>query len=264
MRTLEIIGHGFIAGNLHGLRGRHPGVTVLAAGVSRTSVTSPAEFARETRLVRETLRRCRADGHTAVFLSTASAAMYGTTRRPAAENDPVRPVSPYGRHKLALEHAVADSGADFLILRLSHLVGTGQHPDQLLPAMIAQLRSGSVQVYRGAYRDLLDVRHMVLILDGLLTLRARGMVVNVASGVPEPIERIVAELESRLGTRARREVVDVVNGRTEVSIAVLRSLLPQVGELAFGPTYLPTLLDHYVGPASVGGTDVKTVQQNRR
>jgi nucleoside-diphosphate-sugar epimerase len=244
---VEVIGRGFVARHLAGMLDRHPHVTVLAAGVSRTAVTARPEFEREATLVRDTLRRCRALRRAVVFLSTASASMYGSTERPATEALPVEPPTPYGRHKLELERAVAASGCAWLTLRLSHLVGHGQHPEQLLPALVAQVRSGTVRVRRGACRDLLDVRHMVRALDLLLGAGVCGMVVNLASGVPEPVERIVGGVEHRLGVSARRQVLDVgAAERTVVSIDRLRALVPDVAGFGFGPAYLPALLDRYV------------------
>jgi dTDP-4-dehydrorhamnose reductase len=48
----------------------------------------------------------------------------GDGRAPYVETDPVRPLSAYGRSKLAGERAVAGSGADHVIARTSWLFGT--------------------------------------------------------------------------------------------------------------------------------------------
>ncbi|GAA4832400.1 NAD-dependent epimerase/dehydratase family protein [Saccharopolyspora rosea] len=242
---MQIIGHGFVAHHLAGLADRHEHVVVIAAGVSRTTTTSRAEFDREARLVRDVVRRCGREGRLVVFLSTASAGMYGSRGSPGTEDGP-HPTSAYARHKLAMEAVVTRSRAPWLVLRLSHLVGTRHNPAQLVPALVRQVRSGSVVVYRGAYRDLLDVRHMLHVLDRLLALRVAGQVVNVASGRSEPVERIVDGIERRLGVTARRTVVDAGEGWWGVSIDRLRALVPEVGAFGFDADYLPALLDRYV------------------
>ncbi len=53
--TAEVIGDGFIARHLRRHPLPHHRVTVLAAGVSRTSETAPEQFAREARLSLYTL-----------------------------------------------------------------------------------------------------------------------------------------------------------------------------------------------------------------
>jgi nucleoside-diphosphate-sugar epimerase len=245
---MEVIGGGFLAGHLIGAIGdRHPHVTAVAAGVSSTSVTEAGQFDREAALVYDVLRRCRDRGRVVVFFSTASGALYGGADCPATEDGPVFPTATYGRHKLALERAVQLSGARHLVLRLSHLAGTGQRAHQLLPGLIRQVYSGALTVHRDATRDVLDVRHAVAALAGLLDAGVENEVVNVASGRPEPVTRIVDGIEERLGATASRSMVDNPNPPLNaVSVAKLLGLLPAAARFGFGPHYLAALLDRYV------------------
>ncbi|MEU8814246.1 NAD-dependent epimerase/dehydratase family protein [Actinoplanes sp. NPDC048796] len=245
---MQIVGRGFLAHHLAPLADSHPRVVAVAAGVSTTVVDQTAEFDREAALLYDVLHHCRATGSTIVFFSTASAAMYGADASPGTENGPVFPTSPYGRHKLALEGVVQNSGVDWLVFRLSHLVGDAQRPHQLLPLLVAGVLAGTVSVHRGGHRDLVDVRHMVVALDRLLREGVRNRTVNIASGIPQPVETIVAGIERRLGRTAERRVIDVPVTRTLVSTALLRSLVPEAAEFGFGPGYLDALLDNYVGP----------------
>ncbi|HEY8978437.1 MAG TPA: NAD-dependent epimerase/dehydratase family protein [Streptomyces sp.] len=242
---MDIIGRGFLAGSLTALAASHPRVTVLAAGVSTTVVDAEAEFRRERDLVMATAASCRRSGRLLVFLSTASHALYGTTTTPADESAPLAPETAYGRHKLSLEESVRASGAPWLVLRLSHVVGRGQRPHQLLPTLVRQVAAGAVTVYRGAHRDLVDVRDVVRAVDGLLSRGVRDETVNVASGTPYAVEDIVTGVERRLRTRAVRRVVDSGAARTLVSVERLRLLVPQACPPG-GPPYLDGLLDRYV------------------
>jgi nucleoside-diphosphate-sugar epimerase len=243
---MEIVGNGFLARHFGAHFGdRHPGTTVIAAGVSTTVATDLAAFDREADLVHDVVRRCSAEGRTVVLLSTSSAAMYGTDGEPGTEDGPVFPRNPYGRHKLALERVCTLSGTPWLALRLTHIAGPGQQPDQLLPALTRQVLAGEVTVHRGAYRDLLEVGHLPPVLDALLDRNVTDEVVNVASGNPLAIEDIVDGIEQRLRTRAERTFVSRPAARTLVSTEKLRRLVPAFAELDFGPGYLDTLLDHY-------------------
>jgi nucleoside-diphosphate-sugar epimerase len=242
---VEIVGKGFIARNLERIAGSHPDVVAVAAGVSSTGCRSEEEFQREVELVYGTVRRCRAEGRRLLFFSSASAAMYASPGCPGREDGPVYPLSTYGRHKLAMEAALALSGVDYLVLRLTHVIGAHQRIHQLLPGLVAQLRSGSIEVHRGAHRDLIAADDLVTIVDVLLERRVTGTVVNVGSGFAVPAERIVAHLEDRLGTSAAWSWVDRPVDY-HVSTERLRRLVPAVAGMGFGPDYYQRVLDRYV------------------
>ena len=244
---MDVVGNGFLARHLRPHFGaRYPDVTAIAAGVSSAGSTEGAAFDREANLVYDVLRRCRAEGRTVVFFSTASTGMYTGADCPGTEHGPVYPRTPYGRHKLGLERVCALSGTPCLVLRLGYIVGAGAPPDQLLPALTRQVLAGEVTVFRGAQRDLVDVRHLVLVLDRLLAARVAGEVVNVATGVPRDVEDVLAALERRLGVTAARRYVAHDLEHTAVDTAKVRELVPEFAELDFGPRYLDELLDRYV------------------
>lgn len=243
---MEIIGSGFIARALRPIVRRHSRAVVFAAGVSRTDTTSAVEFGREADLLYETIHRCRADEGTLVYLSTASAAMYRGTEDSGREDGPVFPRTPYGRHKLAMEAVLTASGCAPLILRLAHLVGPDQPSHQLVPALLAQIRTGVVTVYRGASRDLIDVADAVSIIDLLLTDGVRDEVVNVGSGVAVPIGDVVDHLEKRLGATPEHRVVGADGNDHRLSTEKLYRLVPAARQVGFGPQYYRRVLDRYL------------------
>lgn len=247
---MEVVGRGFLAHYLvEAFADRYPDVTVVAAGVTKTLAAAVADFDREANLVYDVARRCRWQGRTVVFFSTSSDGMYGALDSPGHEDGPVFPTTPYGRHKLGIEAVLARCGARWLTVRLSHVVGSGQQPHQLVPALTTQIGTGVVTVHRNVYRDLIDVRHVMIALDRLLANEISDQIVNIASGCPERVERIVTEIERRLAVTARREMIDKPEAvRTVISTARLRGVMPEWDELGFGPNYLPALLDRYVGP----------------
>ncbi|MFJ9445122.1 NAD-dependent epimerase/dehydratase family protein [Kitasatospora sp. NPDC101235] len=240
---MEIIGRGFIARNLEPLAAAHPDALILAAGVSSTVGTSVVEFRREAELLESVLEKVTADGRRLVFFSTASSGVYGAPGCGGREDEPVAPSTPYAAHKLGLEETVRQSGADYLILRLSHLVGEHQRGHQLIPALVEQIRAGVVQVRSGASRDLLDVADMVRILDVLLATGVSGQVLNVASGYPVPIEAILDHLELALGVRATHEVTESTPGNGYVSTERLAQLVPSIAELGFDADYYRRVID---------------------
>lgn len=263
-RTLadNLVGRGFLARSLAPVAERHPGTVILAAGVSLASTTAPEAFAREAALLDATVDACRASGRRLLLFSTASTGMYGAVDGPGREDAPVVPGTPYARHKLALEERVRASGADHLVLRLSHVVGPGQPPHQLLPTLVRQLREGLVQVHLRATRDLIGVGEVVTVVDGLLALGLRSTVVNVASGTAVPVPAVVDHLERRLGLTCRREVRDTGSG-CAVDIGRLRSLLPGAADVLSGPHYPRGVLDRYADSVTAGrSTPRRTERQD--
>ncbi|MGW4521079.1 NAD-dependent epimerase/dehydratase family protein [Amycolatopsis sp. NPDC004378] len=245
---MDIVGAGFLARHLAPLAGRHPDSVVLAAGVTAVASATEADFRRERDLVVQSLARCRSTGKKLVFLSTASTALYNAAPAAGSEHDAVRPSTPYGLHKYSLERTIARSAVDYLVLRLAHVTGPHQKPYQLVPSLTSQVRRGTVQIYRGATRDLIDVDDFVTIVDKLLTAGVTGDVVNVASGVSIPVERIVDRLEAGLGIAAHRTTVHSVRAHA-VSIDKLRGLV--AGLPNFRPDYPLAVIDRYLAAAGL-------------
>jgi nucleoside-diphosphate-sugar epimerase len=242
---MEIIGGGFLAQSLKPIAERHPDATVLAAGVSSTSVISPKAFLREATLLGELLDKCAVSGRRIVFLSTATSGMYSGLDGAGREDAPVSPVTSYARHKLALEQAITASGVDHLVLRLTHTVGAHQRAHQLLPSLVRQIRSGHVTIYRGASRDLIDIVDVVRIIDALLAADVSRTVVNVASGYAVPAGDIVDHIERRLGVVAEKDYVDQPDGRP-VAIDKLIRLAPITRTMGFGRDYFRKVIDRHL------------------
>ncbi|MEV8440073.1 NAD-dependent epimerase/dehydratase family protein [Actinosynnema sp. NPDC051121] len=241
---MEITGRGFIARNLGGLSDRYDDVLALAAGVSFVSPEDPeTEFSRETDLVTRAARRCRAQGRKLVLFTTASAAVYGTPGCSGDEECSHPPTTPYGRHKLAMERIVRESGCRWLILRLSHLVGPDQPPHQLVPTLTRDVLAGRVRIFRGARRDMLDVRDFVTILDSLLGADVTGEVVNVASGTSTPVVDLVRHIAALLAEDPQHEYVDRSSDH-QVRIDKLLSLVGHRGHTV--DQYYKHVLDRYV------------------
>lgn len=241
---MEVIGSGFLAGNLATLASSHDGVVVAAFGVCVASGIPEADFAREATRLYELISRCEQRQETLVFFSTASAAMYAVPGRAGTEDGPVFPSTAYGRHNLALEAVLAASAVDYLVLRLTHVVGPAQHAQMLVPSLVRQIESGAVRLYRGARRDLIDVADVVTVVDRLLAAGVSRTVVNVATGTAVPIERLVDHVEAELGVRAAREyVADVAT--QPVSVARLHRLVPEAAGIG-GEDYYRRVLGKYV------------------
>jgi NDP-hexose 4-ketoreductase len=239
---MNIVGNGLIARSLRPLRDMHPRAMVLAAGAPRHNLPE-TELEREMRLVSDSIVECRRKEQMLVFFSTTS--MYGGPGSNGREDEPVTPSTAYGQHKLGLERLIADSGIEYLILRLTQVIGPGEPEFRLLASLISQMKAGRVRIQRDARRDLLYISGFVAVLDRLLGNEVRNEVVNVASGDCVPVTWIADHLDKRLGIAAEKEITPGGIAYCS-SVEKLRALAPEVTGMGFGPGYFRHAIDSYL------------------
>jgi dTDP-4-dehydrorhamnose reductase len=92
--------------------------------VDRAETDAGAAFAVNEAGTRNVGVACREGG--ALVVTFGSDYVFdGTLRRPYREDDPVHPMSVYGKSKLAAEEALRESGCDHLLVRTQWLYGPG-------------------------------------------------------------------------------------------------------------------------------------------
>ena len=157
-----------------------------------TSVARP-EFDAQVNVL-GTVRVLAAAGDAPVVFSSTGGAIYGECRRPAREDDPLLPLSPYGIAKLAGEEYLSGwnrmHGTRHTALRFANVYG---------PRQEAGLEGGVVAIFLNAmaagvetwiYGDGQQTRDFVHVDDvvrALLAAVGRGGAFNVGSGVETPI-----------------------------------------------------------------------------
>ncbi|MEQ8898601.1 MAG: NAD(P)-dependent oxidoreductase [Roseovarius sp.] len=139
-----------------------------------------------------------------------SAAIYGTgaaRNRPTREDDPKRPVSDYGRAKLAaleMGRAAHDSaGHDIQTAVVFNLMGAGQ-PDHLAPRVFIEKAFAACGGHFAvgpvdAVRDFIDVEDAADALIAMARHGAAGEVLNVATGRPTRIRDLLDAIGARTG-----------------------------------------------------------------
>jgi GDP-4-dehydro-6-deoxy-D-mannose reductase len=139
-------------------------------------------------------------------------------RKPAAETNPLAPLSPYAASKAQAEllgrQAAVSEGLAVMLLRAFNHLGRGQSHEFVMPSFARQL----VAISRGArppiveVGDLTPVRdfsHVEDVVDAYLLLLERGVsgeVYNVCSGHGLSIREALDTLQSLAGTHAEIRV----------------------------------------------------------
>jgi UDP-glucose 4-epimerase len=200
-----------------------------------TSMQRPA-FDAEVNVVGtvNTLEAARASGAEVVFASTGGA-IYGDVERPAAEDDPRRPVSAYGIAKLAAEGYVEGwnrmHGTSHAVLRFANVYG---------PRQSAALEGGVVSIFMerlgrdvetlvfGDGEQSRDYVYVGDVVDAVLAGVGRGGVYNIGTGVETTVNelhRLCAEIAGReqeprhvdpRAGDARRSVLDASRAEREL------------------------------------------------
>lgn len=220
---VDVVGTGMLARAFGAIATDIPPAVICASGVADSQTTDTSAFCRERELL--TALASQVTESNAVLVYFSGAPVYGDQTRLRIETERTIPRTPYGRHKLACEQLIARSGGRHLILRLPNIIGSGGHPSQLIPSLIAQAVAGSVVVRTDATRDLLDVDDLVIITADLLRSGVTDAVLNVASGVSTPVPRLLEHINSILGVEPAVTLADG-GDRQEFSIAMARKLLP--------------------------------------
>jgi GDP-4-dehydro-6-deoxy-D-mannose reductase len=141
-------------------------------------------------------------------LVVGSAEQYGQVEpgdMPIDEDQPMRPITPYGASKAAAEmaasHAYLGRGLPVLCARAFNHIGPGQSPGMVVSAIAEQVarneRSGDDVVLTGDLtptRDFTDVRDVVRAYRLLVEVGEPGEVYNVCSGRAVAIREVAEKL----------------------------------------------------------------------
>jgi hypothetical protein len=118
-------------------------LVIFASGVSNSSESDPAAFARE----RDLLLRVRA-AHPAATLT-----YFGT----CSVNDPEQRDTPYVRHKLEMESLLKESQGPWLVLRFPLVIGHSPGSRTLAQFLYDRIMRGDpLEVWQGASRHPID------------------------------------------------------------------------------------------------------------
>jgi UDP-glucose 4-epimerase len=170
-----------------------------------TSVERP-DFDAEVNVV-GTVRVLQAAGEaTTLVFSSTGGAIYGECERPAREDDPRRPLSPYGIAKLSGEEYLAGwnrlHGTRHTALRFANVYG---------PRQEATLEGGVVAIFLEAMADGRDTKiygdgaqtrdfvHVDDVVAGLLAAPGTGGVFNIGSGIETSVAELHAECRAVSG-----------------------------------------------------------------
>ena len=144
-------------------------------------------------------------GSNPLFVLASSAAVYKEHKGAIAEDDPVAPISVYGKSKLASEMLVRQYHKvyklDYVILRLFNAYGARDSTPHLIPSLISQLKhTDRIRVGNiSAKRDFIFVSDVVRATNKLLGAGVRNRIYNVGSGKEYSVATVIEYLAKLTG-----------------------------------------------------------------
>jgi len=180
-------------------------------GVRSSWGRSFAQYDRQNVLATQRLLEVCVEAGVGRVVYASSSSVYGEMPgRPAREDDPKRPISPYGVTKLAAEHLVqayhASHGLAGVSLRYFTVYGPGQRPDMAFHRFLRGIYGDEVLTLFGdgsQTRDVTYVGDVVAATMRAMTSGVPGEAYNVGGGRRVRLDDVLALMESVTGRRAR-------------------------------------------------------------
>jgi nucleoside-diphosphate-sugar epimerase len=140
------------------------------------------------------------------FVQIGSSDEYGSLKAPQSENQRERPISSYSLGKVAanqfLQMLNREEGFPIVLLRFFLVYGPGQDEKRFIPQIIQGcLKEESFPVSQGEQlRDFCYVEDVVQgILSAMKCSDAYGEIINIASGDPVRIRKVIELIQNRIG-----------------------------------------------------------------
>jgi len=181
------------------------------------------------------------------FIHSSSAAVYGTNQSGIfKEDDPLNPLSPYGRSKVTCENIINDFAVNhpqrrFFILRYFNPYGGVENPKgekkNLIPAIQEAIKNGTtVKIYGNSYqtpdgscvRDFIHINDLIRGHFACLAANRGGVnVYNLGSGRPTTVIQVVKSF-STYYPQMKVEVLPPRQGDAPIMVANIEKAMAQL------------------------------------
>lgn len=222
-----------------------PDVLIHCAGTASVpfSVVNPYEdFLKTVNVCAFTLETLRKYAPECAFVLLSSAAVYGNPHTlPIDENQPCKPVSPYGFHKMLTESLTTEYrelfGISTYILRI--FSAYGEHLQKQVVFDLCQKfileKSDEIVVYGTGHetRDFIHAYDVARAIDSVIHTKQPG-VFNVASGVQTQIGKVVDLIKKNLSSNKsvrftnKNRIGDPIYWQADISRLKINGFTPSI------------------------------------
>ena len=186
-----VVGNGLIAKAFDAYKNNDE-VIVFASGVSNSSETIDKEYHREIEL----LLSYKEKSQRLIYFSTCSI------------SDQYLQNSAYTNHKSKVEKIIEEVFSRYLILRLPNLIGHTKNPNTMFNYFKnALLANTQVQIQENAYRYLLDIDDLAMLLPAILKNSTENLKIDVAVDNKQSVLSIYLTIAKVLGVAGNYKLI---------------------------------------------------------
>lgn len=184
-----IVGRGLIAKQFLNVDSEK--IIFFASGVSNSSEKDPLQFKREQNLIEETI----SNHSDKLFVYFSTCSIYDSSKYD----------SPYVLHKLHMEEIIKYNTKQYLILRVSNVVGFGGNPNLLMNYLFHQISNEKeLFIHKKATRNLIDIEDVKDITLKYINSNFINRIVNVAYHSNFEISEIISSFEKILNKSSHK------------------------------------------------------------
>jgi len=184
-----IIGNGLIANSLKEIDNNN--FIFFGSGVSNSLSTDTKEFTREKNLLLQTIKEN--NFKKIIYFSTCD--VYDSSKQNSL----------YLKHKLNMEETIKLNCKDWIIFRVSQIIGHGGNKNNLLYKLCSNVFSEySFVLYSNYERNLIDINVFKKII--LMYLVASNKVINIANPLNIKVSELIKLIEEITGKKATYEI----------------------------------------------------------
>jgi UDP-glucose 4-epimerase len=191
----------------------------------RASVERPAEDAAVNVLGTVHVLEAAEEQDAKIVFSSTGGAIYGECQRPAREDDPPEPISPYGTAKLAAENYLRAfnrlHGSQHTILRYANVYGPRQDSELeggVVAIFFERFRNGERATIFGDGKQTRDFVHVSDIVGATLAAAEKEGLFNVATGTETSVLELHELCRSASGTEGEANFEPERLGEIERSV----------------------------------------------
>jgi nucleoside-diphosphate-sugar epimerase len=204
-------------------------VVIIAAGVSNSQEVLASEFSRE----KEMLEAIILEHKYKKIVYFSSCSIYQSK------------LTPYVKHKLAMEKLIVNNAENYYICRLPQVVGVTTNNTIISYFVKCVINQDMINIYSKTKRYLIDVNDIVRVVLMLITNRSsRNSIIDICNGTKTPIQDLVETIGRILSIEP---LVNVINsGETyDIPSFVLKATLLD-NDPIYNPHYADNILKKYV------------------
>jgi nucleoside-diphosphate-sugar epimerase len=189
-----VVGNGMMAQRFLSFKSDE-NVLIFASGVSNSKETNIENFEREKRVIFEAI----AKSTTKKFVYFSTCSIY----------DPSEKDSLYVKHKLECEQIIKENCKDYLIFRVSNVVGKTENKNTIISYLVSKIKNKEpFQLWKNSVRNIIDIDDLLPFVSHKIQTVKGAETCIIANPFQYPVTEIVAKIEQVLNKKAIFELID--------------------------------------------------------